>query len=239
MPDQPPTKLPQHVGIIMDGNGRWAEQQKKPRIFGHGQATSAVEAAVKTCLELKIEVLTLYAFSTENWQRPKAEIKFLMNMLEKYIVQEQQSLIEKGIQFRTLGDLNPIPKKLQHLLTKFEKDSQKNQKLVLALAINYGSQQEIARAFKKIAAKLLNHELQMAEVDEQLISSQLYTDGLPELDLIIRTSGEQRLSNFLLWQAAYAELYFTKTLWPDFNQQCFMQALDAYAYRDRRKGKLK
>jgi undecaprenyl diphosphate synthase len=223
-----------HVAIIMDGNGRWAEMRGLSRIEGHREGTKRVGEIIKASIELKLEALTLYAFSMENWQRPKEEVDALMNLLNLYLRKEMKNLANDNVVFRAIGDLERLPKKTQELLKEFESLTEKNTGLLLTGALSYSGREEIVRAVTKILKKGLRPE----EINERTFEDFLYTKGLPHPDLIIRTSGEMRLSNFLLWQSAYSELYFTETLWPDFTRDEFMAAIKEYQRRERRFGAL-
>jgi undecaprenyl diphosphate synthase len=223
-----------HVAVIMDGNGRWAEQKGLSRIEGHREGVRRVGEIIDTSIELKLKALTLYTFSMENWLRPKIEVDALMTILRNYLKSEMKKLASDNIVFRTIGNVEKLPKNIQKLLKEFEHLTRNNTGLYLTSALSYGSKEEIVRAVKNILKKGLNPE----EIDEKTFGKYLYTAGLPDPDLIIRTSGEMRLSNFMLWQAAYAEFYFTETLWPDFGRNEFMSAVKAYQRRERRFGAL-
>jgi len=227
-------RIPAHVGIIMDGNGRWAELRGLPRIEGHRRGAERVKEIIDIALELGIKCVTLYAFSTENWQRPKSEVSTLMKILEFYLKNEFAGLIKKNVVFSAIGETWRLPENIQALIRDTEEKSAGNNGMRLVAALSYSSRSEILRAVKKIMNTHINPE----ELTEKIFSSQLDTAGLPQPDLIIRTSGERRLSNFLLWQGAYAELYFTDTLWPDFDKEEFMLALQDFQGRDRRFGKI-
>lgn len=232
-----PYNLPQHVAIIMDGNGRWAKKQGFDRSFGHQNAIKSVRAAIEACGDMGIPYLSLFAFSSENWKRPKLEVSFLMKLLAKTIEAEIQELCDKGIRLLVIGETDKLPeyakKPLQHAID-LTKD---NTKATLVIALNYGSQNEILHASREIAKKVKSGELNPEEIDQQIFEENLYTQNIPNVDLLIRTSGEYRISNFLLWQIAYAELYFTDVLWPDFRKEHFMEALEDYSKRERRYGK--
>jgi len=227
-------RIPAHVGIIMDGNGRWAELRGLPRIEGHRRGAERSKEIVDVAQELGIKCLTLYAFSTENWQRPQAEVTTLMKILELFLKNEFALLIRKNVVFRAIGETWRLPENIQALIRSVEEKSSCNTGMHLVAALSYSGRSEIIRAVKKIMAAHLDSE----ELTENYFSSQLDTAGLPQPDLIIRTSGERRLSNFLLWQSAYAELYFTDTLWPDFDKEEFMLAIQDFQSRDRRFGKI-
>jgi undecaprenyl diphosphate synthase len=223
-----------HVAIIMDGNGRWAKQRGRSRIEGHREGVKRVDEIIKTALDLKLNALTLYAFSMENWQRPKKEINSLMGILEHYLKREMKRIARNNIVFRAIGNLERLPENIQEILAQFEHITRKNNGLFLTSALSYGSKEEIITAVKCIIRDGLTPE----EVGKKTFERYLFTSGLPDPDLIIRTSGEMRLSNFLLWQAAYAELYFTETLWPDFGREEFISAVKEYRKRERRFGAL-
>ncbi|HLV24128.1 MAG TPA: isoprenyl transferase [Moheibacter sp.] len=232
-----PSNLPEHVAIIMDGNGRWAKKQGLERTFGHQHAVRSVRAAIEICGELGIPYLTLFAFSTENWNRPKLEVSFLMKLLSKTIASEIQELHEKGIKLNVIGDTEALPDYVKKPLNKALDLTQNNTKATLTIALNYGSQKEIIRAAKNIAEAVKEGSLTTDQINEKIFEQNLYTQNIPNVDLLIRTSGECRISNFLLWQIAYAELYFTEVLWPDFRHEHFLEAIKSYAERERRYGK--
>ena len=231
------SKLPKHVAVIMDGNGRWAKQRGKFRIFGHQNGVKAVRSTVEASAELGIEVLTLYAFSTENWNRPKKEVDMLMSLLINSLKKELKLFIKNNISLRTIGNIDMLPIKAQKELNEVVEKTKNNTKLILNLALSYSSKEEIVNAFKNISKKIVNNELSIKEIDENVINNHLYTRNLPNVDLVIRTSGEKRISNFLLWQIAYAELYFTSVFWPDFNKEEYYKAILDYQQRERRFGK--
>ena len=224
-------RIPRHIAIIMDGNGRWAEQRNRPRVAGHQAGVSAVRAAVETCARLGVGALTLYAFSLENWKRPSAEVETLWRLLRVYLRAELASLLRQGIRFTPIGRLEGLPKAVRAELDVVTRRTEPNTGLRLNLAINYGGRAEIVDAVEKLLRE-------GAAVTEESISERLYTSGQPDPDLLIRTSGEMRVSNFLLWQIAYAELYVTDTLWPDFGQRDLLEAILEYQRRDRRFGGL-
>ena len=225
-------RIPKHIGIIMDGNGRWAELRGLPRIEGHKRGAERVRETIEAAEELGIKVLTLYAFSLENWQRPTSEVKTLMRLLEFYLKKEFPTLMAKDIVFRTIGDRQRLPEEIQVLIKEVEEKTSSNTGLVFVAALSYSGRNEILRAVKKILSSGVRSE----ELTEEKFSAGLDTTNLPEPDLIIRTSGEMRISNFLLWQSAYAELYFTDTLWPDFSKEEFFVAIQYYQQRERRFG---
>jgi undecaprenyl diphosphate synthase len=231
--------LPRHVAIIMDGNGRWAEMRGLPRIAGHREGIHSVRDAVTVCRELGIYALTIYAFSIENWQRPQDEVKELMMLLEGYLQKEMASLMEHRIRFKTIGRIHLLPDSVAHWVRQAESATLANDKMVLTLALSYGGRAEIVDAMLKLHDDLQKGLFPRESVDETLIRQYLNTADLPDPDLMIRTSGETRLSNFLLWQMAYTELYFTPTLWPDFRRQDFLKALIDYQQRERRFGLVK
>ena len=228
--------LPKHVAIIMDGNGRWATKRRLPRFQGHRYAVKSVRACVEAAAELELPVLTLYAFSTENWQRPKKEVSALMNLFFEFLKKELDTMLKNNVRFRLIGDRDGLPDFLQDRLSNALDSTSGNTGLLLNLALNYGGRNEIVRAVRMIAESVKNGDLLPENIDESLISANTYTAGVPDPDLIIRTSGELRLSNFLIWQAAYAEYYFTDVLWPDFTKEILYEALVEYQQRKRRMG---
>lgn len=223
--------VPTHVGFIMDGNGRWAKQKGKPRNFGHQKGAENVEKVVSACFSNGIKYVSLYAFSTENWGRPENEVKKIMDLLYKFLIKYTKTLIKNEIRFMVSGDKDGLSKELRELIVKTEEITKSYSK-TLNIAINYGGKQEIVSAVNKIIT------LGETQVTEETISNHLYTSELPDIDLVIRTSGEQRLSNFFIWQCAYAEFYFTSVLWPDFDENCLQDAISWYSKRNRRFGKL-
>ncbi len=231
-----PAKLPRHVAIIMDGNGRWAKQRLLNRIKGHEKGAETVRTVVRTCRELEIPVLSLYAFSTENWQRPKAEVTALMTLLDRFLKSERKEMMDNDIRLNTIGNIDRLPDFVRAVLDETMRITGQNRSMILNLALNYGSRDEITRMVRSIAEKSVSGNIAPAEITEQLISQHLDTAGFPDPDLLIRTSGEMRISNFLLWQIAYAELFITDTLWPDFSKEEFIQILKEYQQRDRRFG---
>ena len=230
-------KVPRHLAIIMDGNGRWAKLKNHPRVFGHKNGVNSVRETIEGCREIGIKHLTLYAFSTENWNRPKLEVKTLMSLLVSSLKKELKSLLENNIKLNTIGNLNDLPKGARKELTEVIEKTKNNTALTLTLALSYGSRDEIVNVIKNISKKVVNNELQLEEINENIINNHLYTFSLPDVDFLIRTSGEKRISNFLLWQIAYAELYFTNTLWPDFKKENLFNAILEYQNRERRFGK--
>lgn len=229
--------IPKHIAIIMDGNGRWAKQKGFERTFGHKNAITAVKSAIEGCRDLGVPYLTLYAFSTENWNRPKREVSFLMTLLAQSIKNEIEELHQNNIKLNVIGDLTPVPSKIIRELNKAIAFTQNNTKATLTLALSYGSKAELTHATKSIANKVKSGEIDVSDISEKLIEQNLYTHNLPEVDLLIRTSGEHRISNFLLWQIAYAELYFTDVFWPDFRKEDLFEAVEIYKNRERRYGK--
>jgi len=230
-------KLPNHVAIIMDGNGRWAKQQGMLRVIGHENGTKSVRDVVEASAEIGIKNLTLYAFSTENWKRPKIEVQTLMKLLVKSLKREIKTLQDNNIRLLAIGNLNDLPKKAHAELLEVMDKTKNNTHMTLTLALSYGSREEIIKVIKELTDKVKNNIISVENIDESIINKHLYTHNLPDVDLLIRTSGEQRISNFLLWQIAYAELYFTDILWPDFKKKDLYEALINYQNRERRFGK--
>ena len=230
-------RLPQHIAIIMDGNGRWAEQNSKLRVFGHKGGVKAVRDTVEGAAEIGIKYLTLYAFSTENWNRPKLEVDALMELLVKTINMETKTLMDNDIRLQAIGNLTSLPKKCKRNLNEAISKTANNKRMTLVLALSYSSKWEIIEAVKKIAEKVEKQRLKVEDIDEKLLNSSLTTHNIPNPELLIRTSGEYRISNFLLWQIAYSELYFTDILWPDFRREHLQQAIIDYQNRERRFGK--
>ena len=230
-------RVPQHVAIIMDGNGRWARNQGMNRIFGHRNALTAVRESVKAASQVNIKAITLYAFSTENWKRPKLEVDALMSLLINSLKKELPEFMKNGVKVNSIGSISNLPNKAQRVLNDVIDTTKNNTDIILTFALSYGSREEIVNAIKNISKKVVNKDLSLKEIDEKTINNHLYTFNLPNVDLMIRTSGEQRISNFLLWQMAYAELYFTDVLWPDFRQEHFYDAIIDYQNRERRFGK--
>jgi undecaprenyl diphosphate synthase len=231
------SKLPEHVAIIMDGNGRWAKQKGKSRIFGHHNGVTAVRETTEAAAEIGIKYLTLYAFSTENWNRPKNEINALMTLLVKTINKETKTLNKNNIRLLAIGDLESLPKNCYNELQDAINKTKNNTRMSLVLALSYSSKWEIVNAAKRIATEFKNGEININQIDQAMFSRYLTTGGIPDPELLIRTSGEYRISNFLLWQIAYAELYFTSKLWPDFSKDDLYEALIDYQNRERRFGK--
>ena len=230
-------KLPNHLAIIMDGNGRWAKQKGLLRSLGHESGTKSVKVTVETCAKLGIKNLTLYAFSTENWNRPKLEVDTLMRLLISSLKKEVKTLKENNIRLNAIGNLTNLPTKVQKELQEVITLTSENTRMTLTLALSYGAREEITQAVKKISDKVKNNIISLEAIDESIINEHLYTHNLPDVDLVIRTSGEHRISNFLLWQIAYAEFYFTEVLWPDFNEDNLYEAIISYQNRERRFGK--
>ncbi len=230
-------KLPKHIAIIMDGNGRWAKQKGMIRAFGHENGTKAVRRTVETCAELGVKNLTLYAFSTENWNRPKLEVQTLMKLLISSLKKEIKTLQDNNIKLTAIGSLKTLPEKVYKELQDVINLTKDNERMTLTLALSYGSREEILNTVKEISFKVKNNLISPENIDESIINEHLYTQNLPDVDLLIRTSGEQRISNFLLWQIAYAELYFTNVLWPDFTKEHLYEAIIEYQKRERRFGK--
>jgi undecaprenyl diphosphate synthase len=229
--------LPKHIAIIMDGNGRWAKKQGMLRTFGHENGAKAVKEVIEASAEIGIENLTLYAFSTENWNRPKLEIQTLMRLLISSLRKEMKRLHENNIKLCAIGTLDTLPSKVHKELFEVIEKTKDNTRMTLTIALSYGSREELVNTIKEISIKVKNNIISPEKIDESIINEHLYTRNLPDVDLLIRTSGEQRISNFLLWQIAYAELYFTNTLWPDFTKQHLHEAIIEYQNRERRFGK--
>ena len=230
-------RVPKHVAIIMDGNGRWAKKRGLLRVFGHEKGAKAVRETIEAAAKTGVTHLTLYAFSTENWNRPKAEVDKLMNLLVSSLKKEFKTLHENNIKLNAIGNLNELPQKAHKELLDVIEKTKNNEKLVLTLALSYGSRDEIVKTVREIADKVKNNIISLESIDDSIINEHLYTQNLPDVDLLIRTSGEQRISNFLLWQIAYAELYFTNELWPDFKKEDLYKAIINYQNRERRFGK--
>ena len=231
-------RVPHHVAIIMDGNGRWAKGKGMERVFGHKNALTSIRESVAAATSIGVQAVTLYAFSTENWNRPKLEVKALMSLLITSLKKELTGFQENGVKINAIGDLQSLPLKAQQVLQEVIDATRNNTKIVLTFALSYGSREEIVNTIQNICKKVVNNKLSIEEINENIIKSHLYTFNLPDVDLMIRTSGEQRISNFLLWQMAYAELYFTDTLWPDFRKSDFFDAVREYQNRERRFGKI-
>ncbi len=231
------SSLPRHLAIIMDGNGRWAKEQGKHRVFGHENGVKTVKATVENCAKVGIKYLTLYTFSTENWNRPKLEIQTLMRLLVSSLRKELKSFNKNNIRLNTIGDISALPSKANKELKEVMDKTKANTGMTLTLALSYGSREELQSAVKAIAVKVKNNIISPENIDETIINNHLYTHNLPDVDLLIRTSGEHRISNFLLWQIAYAELYFINVFWPDFSEHHLVEAIKNYQNRERRFGK--
>ena len=229
--------MPKHLAIIMDGNGRWAELKGKNRIHGHSYGVKAVQEVVEEAVQLNIEYLTLYAFSTENWSRPQEEIGILMKLLVNTLRTELEKLLENRIRLNVIGNIQQLPEFVQSELEYVVEKTKNNNEMTLTLALSYGGREELANALKQLACKVKDNLISPENIDQSIINEHLYTQNLPDVDLLIRTSGEKRISNFLLWQIAYAELYFSKALWPDFTKKHLHKALISYQKRERRFGK--
>ncbi len=234
-----PERLPRHVAIIMDGNGRWAANRSLPRVAGHRAGASAVRRAVETAARLGLDHLTLFAFSTENWRRPRLEVEALMKLLKEFLRKELANLQENNIRFQMLGRPAELNNSVLEAIRFAERETANNTGLTLNIALNYGGRAELVDAFQRLAREVAAGRLQAEAISDELISQQLYTGAMPDPDLLIRTSGEMRISNFLIWQIAYAEIYVTETLWPDFDEKAFLLALVDYQKRDRRFGGIK
>jgi undecaprenyl diphosphate synthase len=231
------TSLPSHIAIIMDGNGRWAKKKGLLRNLGHQSGAKTVREIVEVCAEIDVKFLTLYAFSTENWNRPKLEVDLLMKLLISSLKKELKTLQKNNIKLATIGNIDSLPAKVSAELKDVVEKTKNNSRLTLTLALSYSSREELIKTIKEISLKVKNNLISPENIDESVINNHLYTRSLPDVDLLIRTSGEQRISNFLLWQIAYAELYFTETLWPDFNKESLFEAILNYQNRERRFGK--
>jgi len=231
-----PEKMPRHIAIIMDGNGRWAQQRSLPRVAGHKQGVESVREAVRSCREAGIAVLTLYAFSRENWNRPKWEVKALMQLLSQYLKSEIKELKKNGIALRIIGAMEQLPEKLQSQLRTAMEQTQENKGMILNVALSYSGRAEILMAARKMVESVLNKALSVEDISETTFEGYLYTHGLPDPDLLIRTSGEYRLSDFLIYQSAYSEIYVTQTLWPDFRKKHLLAAIQEFQKRERRFG---
>jgi len=229
--------LPKHIGVIMDGNGRWAKARSRERIYGHIKGAGAAINLIENCTTLGIQYLTLYAFSTENWLRPLEEVSFLMSLLKKHLAKERKKLMANNIRFRYIGELHRLPTAVADLVRETVEESKNNTGMQLIFALSYGGRQEITKGAKALALKVKNGEINPNDIDEQLFSEHLETAEFPDPDLIIRTSGESRLSNFMLWQSAYSEIYFCDTFWPEFGKQHLDDAVRFFASRERRFGK--
>ena len=230
------SRLPRHIAIIMDGNGRWAKSNSLPRVKGHQMGVKTVDRVVTLCRDMNIEALTLYSFSDENWNRPAYEISALMKILDQYIHKELARMQKENIRFNTIGQLEDLPSAVRKLVCHAMEATKDNDGLILTLALSYGGRQEILEAVKKVAQQVQDGLVRVEDIDFSLVESCLYTDGLPELDLLIRTSGEMRISNFLLYQIAYTELHYTRVLWPDFKEDDLLEAIIDFQKRERRFG---
>ena len=230
-------KVPKHVAIIMDGNGRWAKGKGMNRVFGHKNGLTAVRESIETAAEIGVKAITLYAFSTENWNRPKLEVDALMSLLINSLKKELKTFQKNEVKVNAIGNIESLPNNAQITLANVRELTKNNGRITLTLALSYGAREEIVNTIKNISKKVVNKELSIEEINENTINNHLYTFNLPDVDLMIRTSGEKRISNFLLWQMAYAELYFTDILWPDFRQEHFYDAIIEYQNRERRFGK--
>jgi len=239
LPDVPRSALPRHVAVIMDGNGRWAQQRGLPRVEGHRHAIEAVRATVTECARLGIQCLTLYSFSRENWKRPAEEVQALMSLCATYLVKERETVLKNNIRVLQIGRRDGLPEDVLRELDITQRASAGNTGLTLCLALNYGARTELVDAVRSIAQRVAEGRLRPDQIDERTINESLYTAGLPDPDLVIRTAGEMRISNFLLWQISYAELYITPVLWPDFRESDLHAALRAFARRERRYGDIK
>ena len=230
------SRLPKHVAVIMDGNGRWAKEKGKLRVFGHHNGVLSVRAVVEGAVELKVGYLTLYTFSSENWNRPKLEVMAIMELIVNTLYKEVKNFMDKNVRFHAIGDLGQLPPKCHKVLMEAIDETKNNTGLVLTLAVSYSSRQEILQAVKSIAEKVQQGELKTEDINDEVFENNLYTKGMPNPELLIRTSGEYRISNYLLWQIAYAELYFTPKFWPDFRKEDFYEAIVDYQKRERRFG---
>jgi undecaprenyl diphosphate synthase len=232
------SKLPRHIAIIMDGNGRWAEKRRHNRAFGHAKGVERAREITRECAKVGVEALTLYTFSTENWQRPEVEVNFLMKLLLRYLKFETKELVENNLRCRAIGFTHMLPKNIQNELKRLQEATAKNTGMFLNIALSYGSRQEITEAARALAIDVVEGKIRPNEITEELFEKKLFTSESPDPDLLIRTGGDQRISNFLLWQSAYAELYFTDKCWPDFGVEELHLALDSYGNRERRFGKV-
>ena len=229
-------KVPEHIAIIMDGNGRWATKKGLPRSFGHNKGVSVLKEIIKTSKKLGCKVLTVYAFSTENWARPKKEVEFLINLFEEVLKNEIEEIHQESIKIKFIGDLTPFPENLKTVLNSSECLTKSNRDFTLNVCVNYGGRQEIVKVARKLALKSISGEIKPSELNEKLFNSELLTKGIKDPELLIRTSGEKRISNFLLWQLAYSEIYISDVMWPDFNESEFLKAIIDYQSRNRRFG---
>ena len=232
-------KIPHHIAIFMDGNGRWARKRGLPRSAGHREGANALKSIVEDCSNIGIRYITVYAFSTENWKRPKEEVDSIMQLLLEFLKKADQELAGKNVRIRVIGDISPLIDEIKSEIARVSRDTLNNDKIDLIIALNYGSKKEIADAAKNIAIEVANGRLKPDEIDENTIAKYLYTSGIPDPDMVIRPSGELRLSNFLLWQSAYSEFWYSNILWPDFKRKNLIEALMEYQKRDRRFGGVK
>ncbi len=232
-----PTTLPRHVAIIMDGNGRWAQKRGLPRIEGHRQGAQSVRKVVRAAREIGLRALTLYAFSAQNWRRPPEEVGALMHLLRDFLLEERPEIMDNGIRLTAIGDVDRLPDFVRDPLDALMLDSASNRSMTLCLALSYGGRESIVETTRALCELAAKGTLKPEDVTEDRFGGMLQTGGMPQLDLLVRTSGEVRLSNFLLWEAAYAELYFTETLWPEFGKEEFLSAIESYSGRERRFGK--
>lgn len=230
--------IPRHVAVIMDGNGRWAQKRGEDRVFGHINGVESMRKVIRAAVDCGVEYLTVYAFSTENWGRPEQEVTALMELLCKTIANETEELKQNGVRMRFIGDIQALSKDVRTAIAKSEKETFQNRKLTLIIAVNYSSRWEITQMVRKVAVQVRDEGLQVHDITAETVAANLATAGIPDPDLLIRTSGELRLSNFLLWQLSYSELYFTDVYWPDFDEEAFYQAIREYQRRDRRYGLL-
>jgi len=237
-PSIDPARIPRHVAIIMDGNGRWAQRRHQPRLYGHKVGVESVQEIVETARKIGVEILTLYAFSSENWKRPVAEVSGLMSILKSYVQAELTRMLQNNIRFTCIGELEQLPLEVRKVLDHAKSQTAQNTELQLNLALSYGSRGELTKVIKRIASACVGGALSTSDIDEELVSGYLDTAGMVDPDLLIRTGGEARLSNFLLWQASYSEIYFTDVMWPDFRADAFLHAIADFQQRERRFGKV-
>ncbi|MBU1087821.1 MAG: isoprenyl transferase [Candidatus Omnitrophica bacterium] len=228
--------IPEHIAIIMDGNGRWANKRRLPRIAGHSRGAKVIKSIVQSCDQIGVKYLTLYTFSTENWKRPEQEVNFLMQLLSGFLAKEIQHLVDKNIQFSTIGRIEQLPKKAQEVIAKAKDKTKNNTGITLILALNYGGRSEILNAAIKLYADIETGKVALDKINEKIFAKYLYTAGIPDPDLLIRTSGEMRISNFLLWQLSYSEFYITEKFWPDFDETELKLAINCFQKRKRRFG---
>lgn len=231
------SKIPSHIAIIMDGNARWAKSKNLPIKFGHKTGSENVEKIADACIELGVKNLTIYAFSSENWDRPKDEVDYLMNLMEDYLKKETTSLMKKEVKIVVSGDLSKVSQSIKSSIKSIEEQTKNNKKLLLNVAFSYGARQEILSAVKKISLAVASNQINISDITEQTLTNNLYQPEIPDPELLIRTAGDLRLSNFLLWQAAYSEFYFTKVCWPDFSKKHLIEAIQEFNKRERRYGK--